>query len=102
MMWKKYEDSLPGFEGCGTIVVTFTFYDGIQSSEHPSPGANYKGMSCTAYLPYTEEGEQVLKLLWKAFDARLVFTVSNSASDPPGQVALNGVELKTSATSDAR
>ena len=102
MMWKRYEDSLPGFEGCGTFVLTFTFYDGIQSSEHPSPGAMYKGMSCIAYLPDTQEGSQVLKLLRKAFDARLVFTVSKSALDLPGQVALNGVELKTSAESDAR
>lgn len=102
MMWKKYGDSLPGFEGCGTFAVTFTFYDGIQTSEHPSPGEMYRGMSCIAYLPDTQEGRQVLKLLLKAFDARLVFTVSKSASDPTGQVALNGVELKTSAESDAR
>lgn len=102
MMWKRYEDSLPGFEGCGTVVVTFTFYDGVQSSEHPSPGEMYKGMSCIAYLPDTQEGKQILKSLRKAFDARLVFTVSRSASDPPAQVALNGVELKTSAESNAR
>ena len=101
MMWKKYEESLPGFEGCGTFVVTFTFYDGTQCSEHPNPGELYKGMSCIAYLPDTQEGKQVLKLLSKAFDARLVFTVSRSASDP-GQVALNGVELKTSTERNAR
>jgi len=102
MMWKRYEDSLPGFEGSGTFVVNFTFYDGIQSSEHPTPGEMYKGMSCIAYLPDNEEGKQVLKRLQKAFDARLIFTVSRSASDPPGQVALNGVELKTSTERNAR
>lgn len=101
MMWKKYEESLPGFEGCGTFVVTFTFYDGTQSSEHPNPGELYKGMSCIAYLPDTQEGKQVLKLLLKAFDARLVFTISSSASDPD-QVALNGVELKTSTERNTR
>ena len=93
-MWKKYEESLPGFEGCGTFVGTFTFYDGTQRSEHPNPGELYKSMSCIAYLPDTQEGKQVLKLLRKAFDARLVITVSRSASDPD-QVALNGVELET-------
>ena len=102
MMWKRYEDSLPGFEGCGTFVMTFTFYDGIQSSEHPTPGEMFKGMSCFAYLPDTQEGKQILKLLRKAFDARLVFTVSRSTSDPLGQVTLNGVELKTSAERNAR
>ena len=102
MMWKRYEDSLPGFEGCGTFVVTFTFYDGIQSSEHPTPGEMYKGLSCVAYVPDNLDGKHVLKLLQKAFDARLIFTVSRSASDPQCQVALNGVELKTSAERNAK
>lgn len=102
MMWKRYEDNLPGFEGFGTIVITYTFYDGIQTSEHPSPGESYTGMSCTAYLPDTQEGRLVLKLLRKAFDARLVFTVSKSTSEGTGHVALNGVELKTTAKSDPR
>lgn len=101
-MWKTYADNLPGFEGCGTIVITFTFYDGVQSSEHPNPGGSYKGMSCMAYFPDTQEGRQILKLLRKAFDARLVFTISQSASDGDGQVALNGVELKTEIESSAR
>lgn len=101
MTWRKYEESLPGFEDCGTVVVTFIFYDGTQSSEHPNPGELYKGMSCIAYLPDTQEGWQVFKLLRKAFDARLVFTVSRSASHL-GKVALNGVELKTSTERNAR
>lgn len=102
MMWKRYEDNLPGFEGFGTIVITYNFYDGIQTSEHPSPGESYTGMSCLAYLPDTQEGKLVFKLLRKAFDARLVFTVSKSALDGTGHVELNGVELKTAFKSDAR
>ncbi|KAL9972368.1 hypothetical protein ACROYT_G018653 [Oculina patagonica] len=102
MMWKKYEDSLPGYEGYGTIVVTYIFYDGFQSAEHPSPGESYTGMSCIAYFPDTQEGRHVLKLLHKAFDARLVFTVSKSASDGTGHVVINGIELKTTAKGDAR
>lgn len=101
-MWKKYGDNLPGFEGYGTIVVTYIFYDGIQTSDHPNPGKLYRGMSCLAYFPETQEGRQVLKLLRKAFDARLVFTVSTSASDGAGDVALNDVELKTTTERDAR
>jgi len=38
MMWKKYKASLPKFEGYGAITVTFYFYSGIQSSEHPNLG----------------------------------------------------------------
>ncbi|KAJ7385198.1 hypothetical protein OS493_017575 [Desmophyllum pertusum] len=59
-------------------------------------------MTCLAYFPDTQEGRQVLKLLRKAFDARLVFTVSTSASDGAGDVALNDVELKTTTERDAR
>ncbi len=102
MMWKKDGNSLPGYEGYGTIVVTYNFYDGTQSAEHPSPGESYTGMSCMAYFPDTQEGRHVLKLLQKAFDARKVFTVSMSASDGTGSVVINGIELKTTAKGDAR
>ena len=102
MMWKKYKASLPGFESYGAIAVTFYFYGGIQSSEHPNPGGLYKGTSLVAYLPETQEGKEILKLLRKAFDARLVFTVSTSTSGGTGYVALNGIELKTSFENDSR
>ena len=102
MMWKAYEASLSGFEGYGTIAVTFSFYDGIQSSEHPNPGRAYRGASFVAYFPDSQEGRQILKQLRKAFDARLVFTVSSSTSDEIGCVSLNGIELKTSLESDSR
>lgn len=102
IMWKKYAEDLPGFEDYGTIVVTFTFYDGLQSPEHPNPGRSYKGISCVAYFPDTQEGKQLLKLLRKAFDARLVFTVSQTAANESGQVVLDGLELKTTAESYLR
>ncbi|KAG7220700.1 hypothetical protein INR49_017814 [Caranx melampygus] len=59
---------LPGFEHCGCI------------PEHPNPGVRYSSTSRTAYLPASEEGEKVLKLLRKAFDRRLVFTIGQSAT----------------------
>lgn len=101
MTWKKYEASLPGFAGFGTIEIKFVFYDGIQSSGHPNPGKTYMGTSCAAYIPETHEGKEVSKLLRKAFDARLVFTVSTSISGTEC-VTLNGIELKTSTECDAR
>lgn len=48
--------------------------------EHPNPGVRYSSTSRTAYLPASEEGEKVLKLLRKAFDRRLVFTIGQSAT----------------------
>ena len=96
MFWKKYQTSLPGFEGHGTIAVKFTFYDGIQGLEHPNPGMPFKGTQCIAYLPETSEGKEVLKLLRKAFAACLLFTISCSAPEGIGNVSLNDIELKTS------
>ena len=101
-MWKRYETSLPGFQGYGTIAVTFAFYDGIQGLEHPNPGRVYKGTSCVAYIPDTLEGKQALKLLRKSFDARLVFTVLSSAADGTGYITLNDIELKTNIERDSR
>lgn len=101
MTWKKYQASLPGFTGFGTIEIKFVFYEGIQSSEHPHPGKAYMGTSCAAYIPETQEGEEVFKLLRKAFDARLVFTVSTSTTGTEC-VTLSGIELKTSTECDAR
>ncbi|XP_068703240.1 uncharacterized protein [Montipora foliosa] len=102
MMWKRYSESLPGFEGSGTIAVSFCFYGGIQSSEHPKPGVKYRGITCTAYIPDTKEGKDIFKLLRKAFDARLVFTILSSDSSGIGFVALNGIELKTAFQRNSR
>lgn len=47
-------------------------------ADHPYPGQPYKGTYRRAYLPNTKEGKRVLKLLRKAFDARLTFQVGQS------------------------
>lgn len=52
----------------------------ILQPEHPNPGVRYSGTSRTAYLPACKEGEKVLKLLRKAFDRRLIFTIGRSAT----------------------
>ncbi|KAM6982268.1 putative E3 ubiquitin-protein ligase DTX3 [Tautogolabrus adspersus] len=71
---------LPGFEDCGTIVIQYNFPAGIQGPEHPNPGVRYSRTSRTAFLPACEEGEKVLKLLRKAFDRRLTFTIGQSVT----------------------
>lgn len=72
------KDSLPGYEGCGTIVIQYSFGDGIQTKEHPNPGKAYSGTYRVAYLPDNAEGRKVLDLLRKAFDQKLIFTVGES------------------------
>ncbi|XP_032362862.1 probable E3 ubiquitin-protein ligase DTX3 [Etheostoma spectabile] len=65
-------------------------------SEHPHPGVRYSSTSRTALLPASEEGEKVLKLLRKAFDRRLTFTIGRSVT--PGLnnvITWNDIHHKT-------
>ncbi|XP_042263703.1 probable E3 ubiquitin-protein ligase DTX3 [Thunnus albacares] len=89
--------SLPGFEHCGSITIHYHFPAGIQGPEHPNPGVKYSSTSRTAYLPACKEGEKVLKLLRKAFDRRLTFTVGRSATTGLNNVITwNDIHHKTS------
>ncbi|XP_068724843.1 uncharacterized protein [Montipora capricornis] len=89
--------SLPGYEGYGSIIIEYSFLRGIQGSEHPNPGQYYEGTHRQAYLPDTREGREVLQLLRRAFDARLVFTVGTSTiSGFQNQITWNDIHHKTS------
>lgn len=89
--------SVPGYEGYGTIIIDYRIPSGTQGREHPNPGQRFYGTSRTAYLPDTREGREVLQLLSRAFDARLVFTVGTSnTSGLPNQVTWNDIHHKTS------
>ncbi|XP_013874888.1 probable E3 ubiquitin-protein ligase DTX3 [Austrofundulus limnaeus] len=91
--------SLPGYEGCGSITIQYSFPAGIQGPEHPNPGVRYSSTSRTAFLPACAEGEKVLKLLRKAFDRRLIFTVGRSATTGLNNVITwNDIHHKTSTT----
>ncbi|XP_035269835.1 E3 ubiquitin/ISG15 ligase TRIM25-like [Anguilla anguilla] len=62
------------------------YYDirsGIQTEAHPNPGKPFTGIKTKANLPGSLEGQEVLKLLRRAFDQKLVFTVAatNRAAD---------------------
>uniref|UniRef100_M3Y053 E3 ubiquitin-protein ligase n=3 Tax=Mustela TaxID=9665 RepID=M3Y053_MUSPF len=72
------KDSLPGYESCGSIMITYNMKGGIQTKEHPNPGKKYNGLQRRAYLPDNEEGNEVLRLLRRAFDQKLIFTVGDS------------------------
>jgi deltex-like protein len=62
------------------IIITYKFPDGIQRPDHPNPGKPYKGKSVKAYLPNNGEGNEVLRLLMKAFDKKLTFTIGRSST----------------------
>lgn len=89
--------SLRFFSDYGTIVIEYNFRSGIQGQEHPNPGVRYQGTKRTAYLPDTREGREVLQLLKRAFDARLVFTIGTSnTTGLSNQVTWNDIHHKTS------
>ena len=85
------------FAGYGKIVISYRFLPGVQGSEHPNPGQHYQGTSRTAYLPDNHEGREVLQVLRRAFDARLVqFTVGTSnTTGLSNQVIWNDIHHKT-------
>ncbi|XP_031177453.1 E3 ubiquitin-protein ligase DTX3L-like isoform X3 [Sander lucioperca] len=99
MTWHSCFSSLPGFPGCNTIVINYAISSGKQTENHPNPGQYYSGISRTAYLPDNEEGREVLRLLKKAFEQKLIFTVGTSrTSGMDNQVTWNDIHHKTSIT----
>lgn len=92
-------EALPGFSGCGSIVITYHFVDGIQGPEHPAPGEPYRAYAFPrqAYLPSNEKGKKVLKLLKEAWRRRLVFTIGTSVTTGMKNVITwNEIHHKTS------
>ncbi|KAI8499349.1 hypothetical protein Bbelb_231130 [Branchiostoma belcheri] len=89
---------LPGYEHSGTIVISYYFSDGIQGSEHRNPGRPYKGTSRRAYLPNNDEGRELVQLLKRAFDKRLVFTIGTSVTTGATDTVIwNDIPHKTNA-----
>ena len=69
----------------------------LSQAEHPNPGQPYKGTSRVAYLPASPEGQELCRLLKKAFDARLVFTIDRSVTTgADNRVVWNNIHFKTS------
>ncbi|TKS78065.1 E3 ubiquitin-protein ligase DTX3L [Collichthys lucidus] len=116
----KSSSSLPGYEKYGTLTIRYYIPNGIQKAmvtplythtydcsykqstvclqeEHPQPGQQYEGVSRTAYLPDSPEGKEIVKLLKRAFDQRLIFTVGQSTtSGKNNTVTWNDIHHKTS------
>ncbi|XP_023181324.1 uncharacterized protein LOC111605894 [Xiphophorus maculatus] len=93
----KYQSSLPGFPGCGYICITYDIPSGKQTENHPKPGQYYGGTVRQAFLPDNKEGNEVLLLLKKAFDQKLIFTVGASrTTGADNMVTWNDIHHKTS------
>ena len=75
----------------------YYFPSGTQGQEHPNPSQRYDGTRRTGYFPDNREGNEVLQLLRRAFDAGLVFTVGTSVTTGmQNQVTWNDIHHKTS------
>uniref|UniRef100_A0A3Q2GLD5 E3 ubiquitin-protein ligase n=1 Tax=Cyprinodon variegatus TaxID=28743 RepID=A0A3Q2GLD5_CYPVA len=100
MKWKKHKYiDLPGFPGCGHIEITYNIPTGLQKKNHPNPGQYFAGTTRTAYLPGNKEGNEVLHLLEKAFEHKLIFAVGASRlSGWENRVTWNDIHHKTSMT----
>ncbi|XP_017327523.1 E3 ubiquitin-protein ligase DTX4a [Ictalurus punctatus] len=90
--------SLPGHPDCKTIRIIYNIPPGIQGPEHPNPGKPFtaRGFPRHCYLPDSEKGRLVLKLLLVAWDRRLIFSVgTSSTTGETDTVIWNEVHHKT-------
>ena len=62
------------------LVITYDIPSGVQGASHPNNGQHYTGCTRVTYLPDSTEGREVLGLLKKAFNAKLIFTIGTSHS----------------------
>lgn len=95
MTYKVIPKGLPGYEDYHAIQVTYSMSSGIQDSRHAFPGSPYYaiGFPKSAFLPDTELGRMVLKLLEKAFNQHLTFTLTTQPGSQDAMVNWNPVIL---------
>ncbi|XP_053554014.1 E3 ubiquitin-protein ligase DTX3L [Bombina bombina] len=90
--------SLPGYS-CDTFLITYSIKSGTYGDNHPNKGQRYQGTTRVAYLPKDTEGIEILKLLKKAFDQKLIFTVGESrTTGAKNVVTWNDIHHKTNMT----
>ncbi|KAL7843045.1 hypothetical protein AOLI_G00245570 [Acnodon oligacanthus] len=93
----NHSNCLPGYPHCGTIVIEYFIPGGIQTDKHPNPGKHFSGTQRYAFLPDNDEGRQVLRLLKRAFEQKLIFTVGTSiTTGEENTVIWNDIHHKTS------
>lgn len=72
-----------------------------QQEKHPHPGRPYAGLQFCTYLPDNRDGRQLLKLLEKAFNEQLLFTIATS-EDGEDVVTTAFIPLKTQPNGGSR
>uniref|UniRef100_H3CKM1 E3 ubiquitin-protein ligase n=1 Tax=Tetraodon nigroviridis TaxID=99883 RepID=H3CKM1_TETNG len=90
--------SLPGHPDCKTIRIIYNIPPGIQGPEHSNPGKPFtaRGFPRHCYLPDSEKGRKVLRLLLVAWDRRLIFSVGTSSTTGESDTVIwNEVHHKT-------
>ncbi|XP_060049030.1 E3 ubiquitin-protein ligase DTX1 isoform X1 [Erinaceus europaeus] len=90
--------SLPGFSDTQTIRIVYDIPTGIQGPEHPNPGKKFtaRGFPRYCYLPNNEKGRKVLRLLIRAWERRLIFTIGTSnTTGESDTVVWNEIHHKT-------
>lgn len=93
---KRPNSRLEGYPHTDIIQITYRLPSGIQAAEHPNPGRPYVGTVRIAYLPKNHDGEEVLELLKKAWNRRLLFRVGTSVTTGQSDVVIwAGIHHKT-------
>ncbi|ESO07728.1 hypothetical protein HELRODRAFT_191022 [Helobdella robusta] len=90
--------SLPGYEQYDTLYITYNILSGVQEPGHPNPGKKYsaRGFPRCGYLPNNKKGQKVLRLLVKAWNRRLTFTIGTSVTTGESNtVVWNEIHHKT-------
>ena len=91
MSYKVIPKGLPGYDDYHAIQITYNMSSGIQDARHTYPGSPYYaiGFPKTAFLPDTELGRLVLKLLEKAFNQHLTFNLVTQTGSKDAMVTWN-------------
>ncbi|XP_067931159.1 uncharacterized protein [Watersipora subatra] len=96
MISRKTRFRLPGYGDCGTIEIRYVIPGGVQGPEHYHPGQAYQGTRRNAFLPDNRQGQRAERLLRKAFERRLVFTIGRSVTTgQENSLVWNGIHHKT-------
>eukprot|EP00593_Proboscia_inermis_P001392 CAMPEP_0171295334 /NCGR_PEP_ID=MMETSP0816-20121228/3918_1 /TAXON_ID=420281 /ORGANISM="Proboscia inermis, Strain CCAP1064/1" /LENGTH=123 /DNA_ID=CAMNT_0011767897 /DNA_START=445 /DNA_END=816 /DNA_ORIENTATION=- len=101
MTTSTFHGHISGLHG-KALEINYHLPNGKQTADHPNPGQRYTGTSRTAYLPDTTEGREVLNLLKKAWDRRLIFAIGTSITTGQDNcVTWAGIHHKTSSDGGA-
>jgi len=90
-------DPCAGHEKEATAEIFYSVPPGLQDSHHPSPGTPFEGTRRVGFLPLTEEGRIVLRMLVEAFERGYTFEVGTSlTTHKDNKVVWSGIHHKTS------